>query len=65
MKCLETEDCWCAACVDRIFDPETGADIRPVAAKYPAARVAGGPIDVAWVFEGGMAQKLSNSIRCF
>lgn len=70
MTCLQTEDCWCAACTDRAIDPETGADIRPDAIKYPALRAAekqrsAGPVDIAWVFEYGMEEKLSASVRCF
>ena len=65
MRCLETEDCWCANCTDAAIDRETGADIRPIAVKTPSARTVSGPVDIAWIFENGLEQKLSVSVRCF
>ena len=81
MKCLETEDCWCAECTDAAIDPETGADIRLlhiqnpgtshcecavcVAARLPRRQIIAGPVDIAWIFENGLVQKLTASVRCF
>ena len=59
MRCLETSDCWCAACTDRAMAADMGAQL-PKPAK-PSA----GPVDIAWIFENGLEQKLSASVRCF
>jgi hypothetical protein len=57
MKCLETEDCWCAACVDRIFNkPEEPKPIRHSSVPF---------VDVSTILEYGLEQKLSQAIRCF
>jgi hypothetical protein len=59
MKCLETKECWCAACTDREI-----ADDQPLR-EPSAAKPTHGPIEIAWIFENGLAQKLSASVRCF
>lgn len=64
MKCMQTEDCWCRECTDRAIDPDTGADIRQKEIKNQSKQRRG-PIDVAWIFENGLEQKLSAAIRCF
>jgi hypothetical protein len=62
MECMQTEDCWCAACTDRAI----AADQALLAPKpQPVAAKSAGPVDVAWIFENGLEQKLSASIRCF
>jgi hypothetical protein len=59
MKCLETADCWCAACTDR----EIAAD--EASSQPKQTKPSAGPVDIAWIFEGGLEQKLSASVRCF
>lgn len=59
MACMQTEDCWCAECTDRAIAADQ-ASLQPKPAKLSA-----GPVDIAWIFEGGLEQKLSASVRCF
>lgn len=58
MKCLETADCWCAPCVDRVFNAPT----EPV---KPARSLVVPFVDVCWITEYGLEQKLSQPVRCF
>jgi hypothetical protein len=63
MKCLETQDCWCAACTDRaIAADQAAAIVQPFFAKASGWSL---PVDIAWIFENGLEQKLSASVRCF
>jgi hypothetical protein len=58
---MKTEDCWCAACTDRAI----AADQALLAPKPVVTAKSAGPVDIAWIFENGLEQKLSASIRCF
>ncbi len=57
MKCLETPECWCSACVDRVFNEIS----QPKTNHSPSVPF----VDVSTIYEYGLEQKLSNAIRCF
>ena len=54
----------------QIIDPETarlprGQIIDPETARLPRGQIIAGPVDIAWIFENGLVQKLTASVRCF